>query len=143
MFKRMMMAWVTVGKTFGVWFSTLFTGLAFLFLRVSVAIGMVLDPLFFPRLRRTRVKAPIVIVGNPRSGTTFLQRLMARDTANFSCLKMWEIFFAPSITSRNTSSVRRVATNGVEGPVHTRVTLSASSFRRFASRAPISTAAHT
>ena len=38
--------------------------------------GMALDPLFFPKLRRTKVEKPIVLVGQPRSGTTFLQRFM-------------------------------------------------------------------
>ena len=62
--------------------------------------GFLLDSIFFPGHRTQPIDTPVFIVGNPRSGTTFLQRLMAQDTANFSCLKMWEIFFAPSITQR-------------------------------------------
>lgn len=62
--------------------------------------GFLLDEVLFPGYRQQKIEAPVFIIGNPRSGTTFLQRLMARDTANFSCLKMWEIFFAPSITQR-------------------------------------------
>ena len=48
-------------------------------LRAIVAIGMALDPVFFPRLARARANRPIVLVGNPRTGTTFLQRFLADE----------------------------------------------------------------
>ncbi|HTV21442.1 MAG TPA: sulfotransferase [Polyangiaceae bacterium] len=51
----------------------------FAVLRSVVWLGMKLDPLFFPRLRRTRARRPIVLVGNPRTGTTFLQRFLVAE----------------------------------------------------------------
>jgi hypothetical protein len=48
-------------------------------LRTAVAAGMALDHVFFPRLRRTRANRPIVLVGNPRTGTTFLQRFLTDE----------------------------------------------------------------
>ena len=51
----------------------------FAVLRTLVWLGMTLDHVFFPRLRRTRATRPIVIVGNPRTGTTFLQRFLADE----------------------------------------------------------------
>lgn len=57
----------------------LFLALLFLMLRSIVWFGMQLDRLFFPRLRRTRANRPIVLVGNPRTGTTFLQRFLADE----------------------------------------------------------------
>ena len=48
-------------------------------LRVKVWAWMLLDNLFFPRLRSTRVEKPIVIVGNPRTGTTFLHRFLVEN----------------------------------------------------------------
>jgi len=72
----MLLAYKTVGETFGLWIRPIFTGWMFLNLRIWVAIGMWLDPLFFPKLKRTEVKSPIVVVGNPRTGTTFLQRFL-------------------------------------------------------------------
>ena len=62
--------------------------------------GLYLDEVFFPSYRQIKIKEPVFIIGNPRSGTTFLQRLLARDTANFLSMKTWEIFGAPSITMR-------------------------------------------
>ena len=38
-------------------------------LTVVMTIGWALDPILFPKLRRTKVVSPIVLVGNPRTGT--------------------------------------------------------------------------
>ena len=54
----------------------LFLALLFLGLRVLVWSAMLLDHVFFPRLARTQASRPIVLVGNPRTGTTFLQRFL-------------------------------------------------------------------
>jgi hypothetical protein len=56
-----------------------FLALLFALLRTLVAIGMALDRVFFPRLKRTRANRPIVLVGNPRTGTTFLQRFLSDE----------------------------------------------------------------
>lgn len=73
---RVARAWRVVGRTFGRWVAP---GLALCwlgFLRVVGAVGMGLDLLIWPSLRRGRATAPVVIVGNPRSGTTFLHRFL-------------------------------------------------------------------
>lgn len=63
-------------------------------------VGLLLDDLLFPEYREVEVHQPIFIIGNPRSGTTFLQRLLAKDVDNFFSMKTWEIFAAPSLTMR-------------------------------------------
>ena len=55
----------------------LFTGVTLL--HVIIPIFMILDYIFFPSLWKKKVKSPIVIVGNPRSGTTFLQRFLSEN----------------------------------------------------------------
>jgi len=62
--------------------------------------GLLLDEVLFPRYREVEIREPVYIVGNPRSGTTFLQRLMARDGTNFNSMRTWEMLLAPSITLR-------------------------------------------
>ncbi len=63
-------------------------------------IGLILDEIFFPKYHEIKISQPVFIIGNPRSGTTFLQRLLARDTENFLSMRTWEIFGSPSILTR-------------------------------------------
>lgn len=69
-------------------------------LEVLTWAGLKLDDVFFRGYRREEVREPVFIIGNPRSGTTFLHRLLARDVGNFHTMKAWEILFAPSIVQR-------------------------------------------
>jgi hypothetical protein len=66
-------------RSFGVKVVPLFIAVVFGVVRTLVAIGMALDHVFFPGLRRARANRPIVLVGNPRTGTTFLQRFLADE----------------------------------------------------------------
>ena len=59
-----------------------------------------LDEILFPGYRQQKVQNPIFIIGNPRSGTTFLHRLMYQDTDTFTAFTVWEMVFAPSIIQR-------------------------------------------
>ncbi len=69
-------------------------------LELTTWLGLLLDELLFPGYRDVEIKEPVYIVGNPRSGTTFLQRLMARDDTTFNSMRTWEMLLAPSITFR-------------------------------------------
>ncbi|MBM4353408.1 MAG: sulfotransferase [Deltaproteobacteria bacterium] len=57
-----------------------------------------LDQLFFPAIRRTRIDRPVFILGNPRSGTTFMHRFLLR-TGGVCAFELWEMIF-PAITAR-------------------------------------------
>ena len=63
-------------------------------------LSIFLDDLIYPEYRQQAVEKPLFIIGNFRCGSTFLQRLMARDRVNFATFRMWEIFLAPSIGER-------------------------------------------
>jgi len=76
--------------------------LLFLFLvyplwNLYIRVGFLLDPILFPNLKHLYTPDPIFIVGNYRSGSTFFHRLLLRDP-QFTCLKAWEIYFAPALT---------------------------------------------
>ena len=62
-------------------------------------IGLFLDEILFPGYKTIPIRSPLFILGIPRSGTTFLHRLLSRDK-NFTTLTTWECLFAPSITQR-------------------------------------------
>lgn len=73
---------------------------AYSLLELVTWVGLLLDEVLFPGYRNVEVSQPVYIVGNPRSGTTFLQRLMARDEGTFTSMRTWEMILAPSITAR-------------------------------------------
>jgi len=72
----------------------------FLLLQAAHWVGFLLDDLFFRGYREVEIREPLFIVGLPRSGTSFLQRVFARDTERFTTLRLWELLLAPSVTER-------------------------------------------
>ncbi|MBT8340819.1 MAG: sulfotransferase [Desulfatitalea sp.] len=76
--------------------------------------GFLLDRIRFKDHIREPVPMPVFIIGNPRSGTTFLHRLLAKDEMRFTTMQMWEILLCPSITQRKVlhdlaAAVRRLS----------------------------------
>lgn len=69
------------------------------FWHLYLRLGVYLDEILFPAYRQQKIESPIFIVGNFRSGTTFLHHLLLSDR-DATALKTWEIYFAPSITYR-------------------------------------------
>jgi hypothetical protein len=66
--------------------------------RALNVVGLALDPLLFRRLRAAKPRPPIFIIGNPRSGTTFLHRfLVARGFG--AGFELWHLLW-PSLTAR-------------------------------------------
>jgi len=65
-------------RVHGVKVVPLFLAVMFLFMRLGVGTFMLLDNLS-SRFRKTRAHRPIVLVGNPRTGTTFLQRFLSAE----------------------------------------------------------------
>lgn len=72
---------------------------ALLLLQALHWIGFSLDELFFRGYRRLDVRAPVFVLGAPRSGTTYLHRLLAADS-RYTTFATWECLFAPSIAER-------------------------------------------
>jgi hypothetical protein len=63
-------------------------------------VFMALDWIFFPHFTNEKILSPTFIIGVPRSATTYLLETMARDNRKFTCFKLWEILFAPSILQK-------------------------------------------
>ena len=62
-------------------------------------IGMLMDLFFYPSWKKTKVISPVFITGIPRSGTTYLQRTLAKDK-RFTSPPTWELLFAPSVSEK-------------------------------------------
>ena len=73
---RIFLTYRTVGTRFGAWISPLLSFGLFLLLRLIIWLGQRLDGVLYRSFREMEIVQPIVIVGNPRTGTTFLQRFL-------------------------------------------------------------------
>ena len=89
---------ISAGQTFGLrlifWRWLLFLPLYLFFTRLTLW----LDRIFFPQHQQVEIKQPVFIIGNPRSGTSFLHNCLTK-TDDFVAFKTWEIFF-PALTAR-------------------------------------------
>ncbi|MBK1717137.1 sulfotransferase [Thiocystis violacea] len=62
-------------------------------------IGLLLDEILFPAYRRVAIREPLFVLGVPRSGTTHLHHVLARDP-QYTTFSTWECLFALSISAR-------------------------------------------
>ena len=62
-------------------------------------LGFLFDEVLFRGYRQVPVRQPVFVLGPPRSGTTLVHRVLARDE-QFTTLRTWECLFAPSVTQR-------------------------------------------
>ena len=92
--KRLTRLYLILGRTFNVWITPIFVGLFILFLRCLIGFGRVIDGIVF-RTTKHSLKNPIMIVGNPRSGTTFLHRFLIKYGVGTGS-QLWQMIY-PSI----------------------------------------------
>ncbi|MBI5823651.1 MAG: sulfotransferase [Chloroflexi bacterium] len=59
-----------------------------------------LDDILFPAHKNYQIEKPLFILGNLRSGSTFLHRLLSRDAETFTSLTTWDIYLTPSVTQK-------------------------------------------
>lgn len=62
------------------------------------SITLFLDNIFFPEYRKVKIEKPIIIISHPRSGSTFLHRLLTQ-TGEFAVFEFWQILF-PALVAR-------------------------------------------
>lgn len=96
MLNRMFKAYRIVAQQFHQYVSPIGTFIGFLLLNLLVSVGLLLDHLLFPALRQKTITRPIIIVGNPRSGTTFLQRFLVANGFGAG-MRIWKMLY-PSLT---------------------------------------------
>ncbi len=77
-----------------------------------------LDDIFFPAHKTQPVEKPLFLLGNFRSGSTFLHRLLSRDSETFTSLTIWDIFLAPSVTQKKITQFISRLDNRLGGHLH-------------------------
>jgi len=77
-----------------------------------------LDDIFFPGHKTQPIEKPLFILGNLRSGSTFLHRLLSRDSETFTSLTIWDIYLTPSVTQKNITKFFARLDNRLDGHLH-------------------------
>ncbi|MFT4704049.1 MAG: hypothetical protein ACI81R_001745 [Bradymonadia bacterium] len=70
---------------------------ALLTINALVSCCRALDHVLFPGFKNSDVESPIFVIANPRSGTTFMHRLMCLDEERFTFFRLWQTIL-PSVT---------------------------------------------
>lgn len=96
MLSRLLLMWKALSFSFNKKISPVVTIVGFLFLNLIIRIGLALDHIFFPGIRKKSIIKPVVIVGNPRSGTTFMQRFLV-DNGLGTGMRIWKMLY-PSLS---------------------------------------------
>lgn len=92
---RTQAAYAVARQTFGYSVRPLFLFAGMAYMRMMMVTGTWIDRLFYP-VSTTEVKKPIVIIGNHRTGSTFLQRFL-HDQGFGSGMKLYQLLY-PSLT---------------------------------------------
>jgi hypothetical protein len=77
-----------------------------------------LDDILFPGHKTQPVEKPLFILGNLRSGSTFLHRLLSRDSETFTSLTTWDIYLTPSVTQKKITQLVSRLDNKLGGHLH-------------------------
>lgn len=80
---------------------------AVLGLLVFVRLMQLFDHLLFPGYHRQPIEAPIYILATPRSGTTFLHRLLCLDE-QFTTFQLWHTLVPSILVMRVTRALARI-----------------------------------
>lgn len=77
-----------------------------------------LDDILFPGHKTQQIEKPLFIIGNLRSGSTFLHRLLSRDDQTFTSLTTWDIYLTPSVTQKKITKFLSRLDNKLGGYIH-------------------------
>ena len=94
-FKRLTTVYSIITSVFNKRIEPLFVVIGVIILRLLIYVFMFLDQLFYPSLSKIKISNPIIIVGNPRSGTTFLQRFLVKSKFGNGS-QLWQMIY-PSV----------------------------------------------
>lgn len=76
-----------------VWLLSVFFIFQYLLNQVLHLFFRLLDEIFFFRYRKVKITQPVFIIASPRSGTTYLHRLISKDDDRFTYTKFAHTFF--------------------------------------------------
>ena len=93
--KRILTSYKILGTTFGKWIIPIFAAIYLVSVRSISSLFSMLDYIFIPSIWTKKIEKPIIIVGNPRSGTTFLHRFLVNNGFGTGT-QLWQMIY-PSV----------------------------------------------
>jgi hypothetical protein len=84
------------------------------------AVFFALDHVFFPGFRRVEIRTPVFIVGNARSGTTNIHRLLSGDE-RFSYFRTWQILLPSILQKEIVGAIARIDRRFFGGAIEARI----------------------
>lgn len=93
MIGRILLVWRALRRNTSRKLAPLLVGAALLLLHAVTSVGMALDGLLFPKLRQVGALRPIVLIGNPRTGTTLVHRFLVDQRVGHGLL-VWRMIHA-------------------------------------------------
>ena len=89
-----------------VWLLSIFFILLFFINQLIHLIFRLIDEIFFSGFRKVKITQPVFIIANPRSGTTYLHRLITMDDDRFAYTKFAHTFFMTASFTKFANMVR-------------------------------------
>ncbi len=93
MIGRILLVWRALRTATPRKLAPLLVGCGLLVLHLVTSVGMALDRLFFPAIGRVGPLRPIVILGNPRTGTTLIHRFLVDHGVGVG-MQVWRMIHA-------------------------------------------------
>ncbi|MFZ4658879.1 MAG: sulfotransferase family protein [Caldilineaceae bacterium] len=86
--------WLTITQgSLRLWLMVIgFLPLYFLHQALLLALRL-LDELFYADYRKVKITAPVFVIANPRSGTTYLQRLLSLEETHYTSMRLLDTLF--------------------------------------------------
>lgn len=79
-----------------------------LFMQTFMLLFRLLDEVFYPNYRKTKLNDPVFIISNPRSGTSYLHRLLCLDEDRFTYFMLYHTFFSSILFYRFILMMKRI-----------------------------------
>ena len=95
MLKRLLTIYGAINRTFGFTIGPLFTFWLYMGFRTFTTVTLWMDHVFFPSHRQVKIDRPVMIIGTPRSGTTFIHRFL-EENFDLASFRVWQMI-VPSI----------------------------------------------
>jgi hypothetical protein len=89
-----------------VWLLSLFFIFQFSLNQFLHLLFRLIDEIFFFKYKKVKIKQPVFIIANPRSGTTYLHRLISMDDNRFAYTKFAHTFFMTASFTKFANMIR-------------------------------------